>query len=111
MVHIIEAKGLHKAELIGKADPLVFVCTQHVHKQSTVHPLSPGCSPTHDPVRVMESQHVAAVRLSSDLRSLLCQHNCCSPDVRQQATDVAGPTPALLAAAAQWMHCSFCKQC
>ena len=36
-MHIIEAKGLHKAELIGKADPLVTVWTQHVHKQSTVH--------------------------------------------------------------------------
>ena len=38
VVKIIEARDLQKADLSGKADPLVTVWTQHMHKQSTVRP-------------------------------------------------------------------------
>ena len=36
VVEVVEARGLQKAELVGKADPLVTLWTQHVHKQQTV---------------------------------------------------------------------------
>ena len=39
MVEVVEARNLLKAELVGKADPLVSLWTQHIHKQQTVSPM------------------------------------------------------------------------
>ena len=36
MVEVVEANELHKQDLFGKADPMVEVWTQAVHKEQTV---------------------------------------------------------------------------
>ena len=76
VVKIIEARGLHKAELVGKADPLVTVWTQHMYKQSTVRLLACCTAVRHGCVQaVMERPagpqlQAAALALPASLLSL-----------------------------------------